>query len=134
MTRTKKTQRAEEETRRQIDNHEAELARIIAESFTLSCMSDSKWRRLFNLAGDDDVKSCTWKFVADDRLWTTPVPEAHDLEHGCYENVYGYFRLVHVEWIELMTDNSAGLLQTLKCGEEFEIATTNNGIRVFGYR
>jgi hypothetical protein len=134
MTATKKTQRAYEEARRQIDYEEAELSRIVATSFTLSCMSDSKWRRLFNLVAHADVQSCTWKFVADDRRWTTRVPNADDLEHGYYENAYGCFRLAHIEWIELNTDNPTRLLQTLKLGGEFETQTMNNGIRVFGYR
>jgi hypothetical protein len=103
--------------------------------FSSSCMSTSKWCRLFADLPDHLVaERCSWELIQESEPFDAPVPCELDLEHGAYEFKHGFFVLKDVEWVHLVSPDPAGLREALSMIGKFELEETASGLKVFGYR
>jgi hypothetical protein len=118
-----------------IKAHESRLDVTIAQSFSTSFMSNSKWRRFFLALAEVDPRISTlrWKFVGRD---IPPVGAAPDDE--CLGDKYisrtsfAVFPYKEIEWVEL--PGITALPAAVAAVGKFEIVQTPGGVRVLGYR
>ncbi len=113
------------------------LDRVVSQRFTVSCMSDAKWRKTFRTlaALEPRPHTCRWKFVGDERTFETSLPTFHDLEDThLVDGRFQPFVYKDIEWIEIVTGNQAQVIDALTRVGAFEIEVTADGVRLYGYR
>lgn len=124
----------------------------VAQNYSASLMSNTKWRTLFKAleASDVDIKGITVKFVGDNQEWSPVFPSLYP-PHAYVDlwplNVYP---LVEIEWIEfrrivvekrpnnvppalLPQDVDAIRAVIDATGKRFPIEFTEQGLRVVGH-
>lgn len=133
--------------------HEAKLDRLIAQLFSCSYMSNSKWRRAFSALASPSLRlrQLVWKFVGRELAVRGAVPDA-----GCLSEMYvrdvGFsaFPYKEIEWIDvpLMSiprgsesipfkhhrQDAEGARRSLEAVGKFEMVLLPDGLRVYGYR
>ena len=119
--------------------HEIEnkIEKIIAQRFTSSSMSDSKWRKVFVFLFTPELglSGCRWKFVDDERVFQTGLPRADDLaESHLLDGSYQPFVYKDIEWIEVASSNVDDILAGLERVGHFDVKSVVGGMRIYGYR
>ena len=100
-------------------------------------MSNTKWRRFFGYLDGYTPRPRTiiWKFVDDERLFETALPERRDLgETHLVDGRFQPFVYKEVQWVKVLTDDPAALLEFLGQRGKFDCEPAIDGLKVFGYR
>ena len=129
------------------------LDKIIKARFSVSYMSNSKWRKLFTVLDVPDLmlNQCYWKFIDNNHDflgWFTKSDELMEKYVGDYGA--GPFAFKRIEWVELCkVGKSAGYekvpfkhwqqdideaLKILKKTGQFETELTKRGLRIYGFK
>ena len=115
--------------------HERRVDRAIGR-FRTSYMSNAKWRKALTIlaAPELGVSGYRWKFVDDERVGTTLVVGAEDLEETCLRDGR-FFPYVYreIEWLETETAQADEATAALARAGKFPIQTCDGGIRLLGY-
>jgi hypothetical protein len=141
-----------------MDEWEAGIDRAIAKRrFTASFMSDSKWRRLFTILARPDlgIRQALWKFVDLETPLRFGLPDTEDLagklsRSGWFFEPGGESPFKRIEWVEITrldipygwekiphkhrqqnVDTAVALLEE---AGQFELESTELGVRIYGYR
>lgn len=98
-------------------------------------MSNAKWRKLFATLRCLGVGRMAWKFVREDQIiWQEPPPD-----WALLETCFGDFGLTpaipyrEIDWVEVPTDQAAGVAEELAAIGQFPIHQFDSGLRVVGY-
>jgi hypothetical protein len=118
--------------------------------FSVSYMSDSKWRKALGAIADAGLRleRATWKFIDSDRLCEWGIPHRSDLLPTRLSD--GRFQLVEYKWIEWIhfprrwrpvadvdywiAQDLEGLTRVLESSGHFHFADDEQGLTLFGYR
>ena len=133
--------------------HEAKLDRLIAQSFSASFMSNSKWRRAFSALAAPELQldQLVWKFVGRERAVRGGVPDADCLGELYVRNVgFSVFPYKEIEWVEVPhtviprgyesvpfkhgRQDLERAVEALNAVGQFDTALFPEGLRVYGYR
>lgn len=130
------------------------LDRIINHKFTSSFMSNSKWRKLFIALDRPELNTIEviWKFIDAENEERGNIPKSRDLleEYVGDFSLIGPFAYKHIEWVEIpyktlprgfekipfahRAQDVSGALAVLKETGQFEIAETDRGLRIYGFK
>jgi hypothetical protein len=129
------------------------LDRIIKRRFTVSFMSNAKWRKLFTVLDNPELnlKQAVWKFIDSEqeiRGWLTKSDELMERYVGDYG--LGPFAYKHIEWLEIpdkgipfgfekipfkhWEQNVEGAIMALATAGQFELERTDKGLRIYGFK
>lgn len=124
-------------------------------NFSYSCMSDAKWRKLFGVINDSNLKfaNCVWKLVGESEPKNGFVPDLEQLGEnyvGDCGALNGPFEFKRMEWIKLptsirykpydkaptkvLTQDLSILLIQLNAIGNFELDENSEGITIYGYK
>lgn len=127
-----------------------QLKQILRERFTTSYMSDAKWRKFADLVREPrfKIQQVVWKFVYTDKEIRSQLTWLSDNGEDTLE--VGPFFYKEVEWVEVpqvgfshgdekvpsrhWQQDVADFREALSVLGEFEVVTTDRGVRVIGYR
>ncbi|MEO6457784.1 MAG: DUF6678 family protein [Chloroflexia bacterium] len=137
-----------------LEKRQKKVEQVIA-AFSHAHMSNTKWRKAFLIlsAHTLGLTRCHWKFVADERVFTTSFPREADLleEHladGVFQPEFVYRE---IEWIEIPAQyqiednrlmsrppnttyqNVTGALEALNRIGHFPVELTETGLIIRGY-
>ena len=134
-----------------LKKYEEDIDKVIAEKFNACLMSNSKWQKLFYALDTENIliEQVLLKTVNREQPFQTYMPKTEDLETMWVsegKNDCNYF-YKEIEWIELLYRVKKGqnpytyLEQTIASVElilnsigKFEIAYTDSGLRIYGYK
>ena len=134
-----------------LEKYEKNIDKVISEKFSSRLMSNSKWQKLFSALDTKSIfiEQILLKKVSLEQPVLTYMPKTEDIEtiwvsEG--KNDCNYF-YKEIEWIELLYRIKKGqnpytyLEQTIAAVEpilnsigKFEIAHTESGLRIYGYK
>ncbi|MFC0682963.1 hypothetical protein ACFFGH_34475, partial [Lysobacter korlensis] len=121
-----------------MERHSADLDRTIAQSFSASFMSNSKWRRLFMALSAPHlaVHQVLWKFVGREPVVLGATPDAECLGELFVERTsFATFPYKEIEWVEVPPAHDLDAVeQALTAVGQFEIRRLETGLRVYGHR
>lgn len=124
-------------------------------NFSYSGMSDAKWRKLFGVINDSNLKfaNCVWKLVGESEPKNGFVPDLEQLGEnyvGDCGALNGPFEFKRIEWIKLptsirykpydkaptkvLTQDLSILLIQLNAIGNFELDENSEGITIYGYK
>ena len=131
MSATKKSKKRYEETRREMAATDRAIDQLIAGLTPL--MSNAKWRRVLNiLEGDDRIKEpIHWKFVDSDRIYESRIGVVEDRYCGLW---CGIALFKYIEWIEVVSPANEMIQKEISRRGKFNLETTDNGFKLYGYR
>ena len=129
------------------------LDRIIKARFSVSYMSNSKWRKLFTVLDVPDLmlNQCYWKFIDNNDDFLGCFTKSDELMEE-YVGDYGAgpFAFKRIEWVEICkVGKPAGYekvpfkhwqqdideaLEILKKTGQFETELTKRGLRIYGFK
>ena len=137
MSATKRHLKRVDITERIMTPRPRTIDKIIAQRFTVSCMSNAKWRKLFRTLDSLQLRPgiCRWKFVDDERIFESFLPTTKDLEEThLVDGQFQPFVYKEIQWIEVVTDDQARIVEALEQVGTFEIEVMSDGVRLYGYR
>lgn len=123
--------------------------------FSYSCMSNTKWKKLFSVVneGNLELANCTWKLVDEAEPKNGFVPDCAQLGEnyvGDCGALNGPFEFKRIEWLKLpttlgyrmyekgpiqfRTQNLSYITEQLRAIGNFEIEVSSEGITVYGYK
>ncbi|MCR9412915.1 hypothetical protein NB471_10125 [Vibrio alginolyticus] len=129
------------------------LDKVIENRFSVSLMSNSKWRKVFTVLDVPELmlKQCYWKFVDNDDEflgWFTKSDELMEKYVGDYGS--GPFAYKRIEWLEIPKvgkpsgyenvpfkhwhQDIDGALSILNSIGQFDTELTGRGLRIYGFR
>ena len=146
--------RLERQQREWVEKHQKRRERAIA-GFNHAHMSNAKWRKAFRILSSPDLglTRCHWKFVSDEYVSITSLPEEADLleahlADGLFQPEFVY---KEIEWVEVpaqyqIEDNRpdsrpprtiyqdvTGALEALNRAGHFPVELTETGLVIRGY-
>lgn len=115
-------------------------------------MSNAKWRKAFRIlySIEPPLTRCLWKFVADERVFSTGVPREEDLldTHLADGRFQPEFVYREIEWVEIpaqyQIDDTGDapqivhqkvsvVLEALNKAGKFPVALPESGLLLYGY-
>ncbi len=131
------------------------MNKAMQKKYTCSFMSDSKWRKLFCVVNESNLKlaNCTWKFVNERSSRDGFLPDINLLGSnyvGDCGAANGPFEFSLIEWLLVpsvvdhssyqnapksqKTQDLSSVLDQLNSLGKFEYEYTNLGLKIFGYK
>ena len=123
--------------------------------FSYSCMSNAKWRKLFSVVNESNLKlaHCIWQLVGNDEPKNGFVPDYSEIGEdyvGDCGALNGPFEFKSIEWLlipnkfgfrsyesapmQFKTQELSHLVDQLKSLGTFELETSADGIKIYGYK
>ncbi|GLO62927.1 hypothetical protein MACH09_34350 [Vibrio sp. MACH09] len=123
--------------------------------FSYSCMSNTKWRKLFSVVNESNLKlpNCVWKLVGEAEPKSGFVPDFGQLGEdyvGDCGALNGPFEFKRIEWLKLPTrigfkpyekaptqfkmQEFSTIIEQLSSIGSFELDVNSEGVTVYGYK